>query len=307
MHRLPPHPSVPARPHKGPAPAFATHASASASPTRRRPSNALADARAAVATLAERTAPSPWRVDRTAFAARLARLVERPDLIQQRRLNLCGPAAFLRAWAMRDPAAFAAFAAALYDDGHARIGPLEVRPSPGSLIAEDYAALAAHHGGFPEAADWLTLGALRDSENAILGFHGRPDDTVSGMTFPREMARWLRATGCYEVVADETSPLVPVGMEYARSLRPDGATDVFILVNLHVLRELQQPTGRRRAASFLTNAFPDHWAMLEAPVEERPGGVLGVKVWSWGMMLQGEVAAATWRANCYGAVVATVG
>ncbi|MEO8084928.1 MAG: hypothetical protein ABI780_13980 [Ardenticatenales bacterium] len=287
--------------------AFAgAHADAHATPARRRTAPGLANARAFVAACAARTASSPWRVDRSAFTARLARLVAQPDVLQQRRLNLCGPAAFLRAWAMRDPAAFAAFAAALYDDGHARIGPFEVRPSPGSLIAEDYAALAARHGGFPEAADWLMMGALRDSENAILPFHGRPDDTVSGMTFPREMARWLRACGCYEVVADETSPLVPAGMEYARSLRPDAATDVFLLLNLHVLRELRQPTGRRRAATFLTNAFPDHWAVLAAPVEERPGGVVGVRVWSWGMVLQGEVAAETWRANFYGAVVARV-
>ncbi|MFN8424303.1 MAG: hypothetical protein U0470_13315 [Anaerolineae bacterium] len=54
------------------------------------------------------------------MAARLAKLVERPDLLQQRRLNLCGPAAFLRAWALRDLAAFARFGAALYDDAAGR-------------------------------------------------------------------------------------------------------------------------------------------------------------------------------------------
>lgn len=285
---------------------FATHATGSIAPSRRRPASALADARAVVASFAARTAPSPWRVDRAAFAARLAKLVERPDLLQQRRLNLCGPAAFLRAWALRDPAAFARFAAALYDDGHAPIGPLEVRPAPGSLIDADYAALAGRFGGFPEAADWLTMGALRDSENALIRFRGRPDDNVSGMTFPRELTRWLRACGCYADVRDETTPLVPAGMARSLALRPDGGTDVFVLLNLHVLRELQHPTGRRRAATFLVNAFPDHWAALAAPITERPGGKLFVRVWSWGVVLEGEVPAETWRANVYGAVVGRV-
>ncbi|MFN8424302.1 MAG: hypothetical protein U0470_13310 [Anaerolineae bacterium] len=49
------------------------------------------------------------------------------------------------------------------------------------------------------------MGALRDSENALIRFRGRPDDNVSGMTFPRELTRWLRACGCYADVRDETT------------------------------------------------------------------------------------------------------
>ena len=40
------------------------------------------------------------------------------------------------------------------------VSPLVVRPGVGSLIDENYADLAAKYGGFPEAADWMSMGAL---------------------------------------------------------------------------------------------------------------------------------------------------
>ncbi len=280
------------------------HAAVDARPNRP-PRHDLAAARDVVQAFAARTAPSPWRADRAAVAARLAKVIDRPDLLQQRRLNLCGPAAFLRAWAHHDPAAFARFAAALYDDGAASIGPLVVRPSAGSLVDADHAALAERFGrGFPEAADWMLMGALRDSENRVTKFRGLPDDAVSGMTFPGEIVRWLRATGAYADVADRTTRLVPAGIEAAFALRPSATTDVLVLMNLHLLREMQSPTGRRRAASYILRGFPDHWAALVAPVADRPGDRIGLRIWSWGTVLEGEVPKETFRANFYGAIIA---
>lgn len=264
----------------------------------------LDDARAILDAFAERRAPSPWRADRAAVARRLQALIARPDLIQQRRLNLCGPAVFLRAWARRDPAAIARFACDLYDHGEASLGGRTIRPFPGSLIDADHAALAAAHRDVPEAADWLLMGALRDSENAVAPFRGLPADNVSGMTFPSELVRWLEATGCYRRVVDRTTPLVPSTLAAARALAPSADTDVFVLVHLHALRELRQPTGRRRAAQFLLGAFPNHWAALVAPIEDAPGDRLRLRIWSWGTVLDGELARETWRANFYGAVVA---
>lgn len=283
-------------------PRLRARASVDASPS---PRPTLAAARDILAAFTARTTPSPWRADRAAVAARLAKLIDRPDLLQQRRLNLCGPAAFLRAWAHRDPAAFARFATALYDHGEAAIGSLIVRPSPRSLIDADHAALAKRHGrGFPEAADWMLMGALRDSENRVTTFRGLPDDNVSGMTFAGEIVRWLRATDCYATVADRTTRLVPAGLDAALALRPAPTTDVLVLLNLHLLRELQQPTGRRRAASYILRGFPDHWAALDAPIDAQPADRIGLRIWSWGTILEGYVPRETFRANFYGAVVA---
>ncbi len=162
----------------------------------------LDDARAVLDDFAARRAPSPWRADRAAVARRLRDLVDRPDLVQQRRLNVCGPAAFLRAWARHDPAAFARFATTLYDTGRAAIGELAIAPGP--LTDTDHAALADRHGrGIPEPADWMILGALRASENRLTTFRGRPEDALSAMTFPSELVRWLRATGLYADIVSE--------------------------------------------------------------------------------------------------------
>lgn len=265
----------------------------------------LDDARAVLDAFAARRAPSPWRADRAAVARRLRDLVDRPDLFQQRRLNVCGPAAFLRAWARHDPAAFARFATTLYDTGRAAIGELAIAPGP--LTDTDHAALADRHGrGIPEPADWMILGALRASENRLTTFRGRPEDALSAMTFPSELVRWLRATGLYADIVDRTTPLVPSPLATALAFAPSPTTDVFALVNLHLLRELRQPSGRRRAASFLLRAFPDHWAALVAPITPLPDDRLALRLWSWGTILEGDLPRATFRANWYGAIVATL-
>ena len=119
-----------------------------------------------------------------------------------------------------------------------------------------------------------------------------------------EIVRWLRATGAYADVADRTTRLVPAGIEAAFALRPSATTDVLVLMNLHLLRELQSPTGRRRAASYILRGFPDHWADLVAPVADRPGDRIGLRIWSWGTVLEGEVPKETFRANFYGAIIA---
>lgn len=273
--------------------------------TAHRPRRALDDAAATLEAFAARRASSPWRTDREAVARRLRTLVARPDLLQQRRLNLCGPAAFLRAWAKHDPAAFARFASTLYDTGRAQIGDLAIAPGP--LADTDHASLADRHGrGIPEPADWMLLGALRASENRLTTFRGRPEDALSAMTFPSELVRWLRATGLYADITDRTTPLVPSSLAAALVLAPSPTTDVFVLVNLHVLRELRQPSGRRRAASFLLRAFPDHWAALVAPITPLPDDRLALRLWSWGTILEGDVPRETFRANWYGAIVATI-
>ncbi|MFN8424301.1 MAG: hypothetical protein U0470_13305 [Anaerolineae bacterium] len=54
------------------------------------------------------------------------------------------------------------------------------------------------------------------------------------------------------------------------------------------------------------NAFPTTGRRSPRRSPERPGGKLFVRVWSWGVVLEGEVPAETWRANVYGAVVGRV-
>ncbi len=192
----------------------------------------VAEALTLVTAFAGRSLEGPWNgVDRAKVAKRLTDLVNAPSLISQAGLNLCGPAAFVRVWAQRDPAAFVRFATELYESGHSSIGESEVRSDDDSLLGQDYGALKAAHGdALPPEADWMVLGPLRDAENFFFDYEGTPEEDVSGITTPGEVVDWLRAAGSHRQVRDETNLFFTKGLAHADALAP-ATSDILLLIN----------------------------------------------------------------------------
>ena len=142
------------------------------------------DAHAIVAAFRGSTATSPWiSLSRSDVANRLDELIDDPRLFQQGNLNLCGPAAFLTVWTKRDPAAFARFATTLFDTGRATIGTMDVVPTD-ALVRNNFAAM----GTWIPQADWMTMGAIRNNDDAIFVWSGEAGETLPGITFPEEMS-----------------------------------------------------------------------------------------------------------------------
>jgi hypothetical protein len=273
------------------------------------------EARARIAALRAGTGTSPWKIARDALSDRLEELVEDPDLVDQDALNLCGPAALLRVWLVEDPLAVVQFASTLYERGAAFLGGLRIEPGPDSLIQHDYATLKAlveaqrpppaPFRAFCPVAEWMVLGAIRDSENVAFDFEGLPDELLagpSGLTTPGEIEVWLEAIGLYDEIREEANIFFTKGLAHARGLRP-GARDVLLLINAHMLRKVDGVLPRK-SGDFLVNAFPNHWVVLTTPITETPDGHVEFSCWSWGLSLDVSVTKKTFEANYYGALIA---
>ena len=123
-----------------------------------------------------------------------------PRSLQQGSLNLCGPTAFFQMAVQRDPAAIATFAATLYDKGSATLGNMSVSPNQ-DLLQADFAAMLqkAQDAGKASftAAEWMLFGALRNSTDVFWqgSWQGDPDQMLSAMTRPEELAGWMRDSG----------------------------------------------------------------------------------------------------------------
>lgn len=249
------------------------------------------------------TAISPWTLDREAMLDRLAELVNNPNPVNQDGLNLCGPAAFLRLWIARDPLAVVEFACTLYDEGKAAINHYKVEPDSDSLLAEDYAALDAANDNFIPPAEWMICGALRDAENFFFDFEGKPEEDVSAGTGPGELAEWFEATNLYGEITNDGNFFLTRSVAHALDLKPGNACDVALLINAHMLKQMNVKEGTQKSDDFILNAFPNHFIVLTAPIQETEDGKLFVQYWTWGQPYRGVIEKDIFESNYYGAVI----
>jgi len=221
-----------------------------------------------------------WRLDRRAVADRLHRLLDEPGLISQGRLNLCGPALLFKVWLERDPVACVTFASTLFEQGHARIGDLPVRPSRG-LLEHEYGRPGRRPTNCP-AADWMLMASVRDANNRIFPYRYERGirEAVAAMTLPGALRRWLSATGVYASVRDDTNLVLARGVAHARKLAPDPDRDVFLLV----ASEMFAGPGALpvRARRFVVSLLPNHWIALTSRVVEPGSRTVAFRFWSWG-------------------------
>lgn len=254
-----------------------------------------------------------WKLDRAEVLLRLRTLVQTPEVLNQRGLNACGPAVFFRIWFARDPAAAATFACALLRDGYAPIGAMMVSPDDDDLRAVDYAQVratvnAAHPGAMPEAADWMLLSALRDSENVFLDYLGQPytvGDAAAGITLPSSLASWLSATALYQTVSNETNLIVGANQGRLLGLIPTSDIDVVLFLNARSLYNLNPapPTTPAPGADLLS--VPDHYVLMRSPFAQwADPGWLQIDCWSWGSNYSGWQGSALFFSNYFGVLVA---
>jgi len=261
---------------------------------------------------------------------RLRELVSNPRLFQQGGLNLCGPAVFLCMWTGRDPVAFVRFATALFEDGTAAIGSLVVAPSS-ALLQRDYAAMLARMASDPSPqADWMTMGAIRNNDDALFVWTGDPNQGLPGLTLPEDLTTWLQATGLYRPIENQANWASIAGWPHASNLLLYGGQDVALLLNTNALiggtaRSLRncnapgntaEPTPTENPVTpddrFLLNQFPNHYVMLlNSPTTnydpaDADSGSVWLSLWTWGQSLSYEVPVRAFVDNYYGAVIATL-
>jgi len=266
------------------------------------------DAVAVVETFRSSTATSPWTsLDRTQIADRLEAILRDPRSITQGALNLCGPAAFFNIVASRHPVAVAQAATALFDTGACDIGGLHIEPKS-DLTSASYADMLAKMGAnVAPQADWMLLGALRNTTNVFWqpDWKGNPDQELAGMTRPEELASWLTSTGFFATIADNGKWASNPGIPNAENLRLTPGTDNAILINANMLAAAGQTAFDN---TFILSSFPNHWVvLLSEVVADTTKQVVDVSLWTWGKSLLAlSIPQQAFLDNYYGAVTTTL-
>ena len=263
------------------------------------------DARDIIGNFGAETAASPWTsLTRATIAQRLGEIVADPRQVQQGALNLCGPAAFYSQWAKRDPVAFANFATQLYDNGSAKIGSLQLSPGQ-DLLQANYADMVPRMGSaVSPAADWMILGALRNSTDVFWqgSWEGDPKQELAALTRPEELASWFSAAGIYAKVDNQANWATAAGIPHALSLALRPGTDISLLIHANLMAtSLNKPYD----TSWLKSQFPNHFVVLLGDiVQDVQTKNIRLSVWSWGDVKPLVVSQDDFVANYYGAVIA---
>jgi hypothetical protein len=209
-------------------------------------------------------------------------------------------------------------ATALYDKGSGPFGSITVKgdglfghnPLTWSDLSVD--ASGKIDGRVPKGewlADWMLLASLRRSEdsasNATFEFDGKPDDGVSGITWPAEMQKWLSKGLGYRKVSDETNLVFNKDLDHLTRLSPDASRAVVLFLNVDVLsgsgKKSKKSKGSGRGS--VLEAFPNHYAPLLKPAKDDGSQV---EVWSWGQIVQLPALKerSRWEEGYFGALVA---
>jgi hypothetical protein len=150
----------------------------------------------------------------------------------------------------------------------------------------------------------MICGALRDAENLFFDFEGKPEEDVSAGTGPGELAEWFEATNLYATVRDEGNFFLTRGVDHALGLKPGNTRDVALLINAHMLKQMNVTAGTKKSDDFITSAFPNHFIVLTSAIKETTDGKLRMEYWTWGQQYTGTIEKAIFEANYYGAVIA---
>jgi hypothetical protein len=152
------------------------------------------DALALVDRFAAKTGAGQWKqILRREVAEQLKIRVNNPIFINQGTAGVCVPAAFVYGIAQEKPLEYATAVTDLYDTGLAYIGKLKLAPC--------YDLLCAPRPGGVEAADWVILSSIRDSENWFFDYESDKD---SGGSTVSETKKWLERAGYTQIIVQET-------------------------------------------------------------------------------------------------------
>ena len=143
--------------------------------------------------------------------------------------------------------------------------------------------IQAAPGGGANAADWIMLATIRDSNNWFLSPAGWFGSNAAGMTIPSSMEGWFRSAGYKDIVNITYLALKPIpsvlAMEAARASRLFSAGyKVVMFIDSDMLKPDDQDD--------LVSMYPDHWVALNSTITDRGiinyDGPVSFHVYTWG-------------------------
>jgi hypothetical protein len=252
------------------------------------------DAKQMVDEFAARTSGSLWiHINRADVAAGLKERIDDPDKIDQADCNLCGPADYCWDLASDKPKLYAQLGIDLYEKASALIGSLKVKPTK-DLLNHYLPSTSTIN-----AADWVTMASIRDSDNWIIDFQSE-SDAAAGITMPHSLTSWFKDTGYTKVVNDTNvyfSKNLACAKEASR-LRGDGYR-VCLFINANMIDVKTQDDS---------STTPDHWVMLTSAMTITGTTSIKFRIYTWGserdVPSSGTLTVAHFLDNFYGYVAA---
>ena len=215
-------------------------------------------------------AGSPWRnLNWAAVREGAKKRVDSPSDMNQKNLNVCGPATVAHMLLTADPVGYANLVIQVFSSATIQ----------GTQMNEDLLNNAPpldSAGVQMEQVDWMLLSAMRDSENWLMDYEGTPDEDFSAMTTPGEIADWMESLlGCVETES------------YTSYLPWEEATDDAVTVS-----ELLSTYGDGVFVAMLVDSdrleysnegmnVPTHWIRLMEPMHFYDA-VITFKAYTWG-------------------------
>lgn len=183
--------------------------------------------------------------------------------------SLCGPAAFFYCLQMDRPDVYAQAAKDLWQFGKTKIGALEIAPGDGCRhpAGNFYDTFGPRILGL----DWMTLAALRDSENRVLSFDTL-DSPLAGITMWQTLTEWFEKAGYIKVFSNVG--VTQAGIQGIQDLNNyvQKGYKVISLINDSLL----EGSSSERAT------YPTHWIVWDGPVTEDSDDNVHLKLFSWG-------------------------
>jgi hypothetical protein len=275
----------------------------------------IADARALVEDFRNRDGAGEWpALDRNTVADRVLELLgpESSDetgnadaagrALFQGSMNLCGPAAFLAFVIKRDPLMFATYTTDLFDTGEGALGLMRIVPGDDIRLADYAGYIPRMTSGVCPQADWMVMGALRNSTDAFWtgSFHGDPEQELAAGTRPAELAEWMEQSGLYADVRNEANWMQSAGYPHAAGLPLWEGADVAALINSDLINAAR---NRPASSAWPLTEFPNHWVIvLGETAKDVTKDAVFFNIWSWGESHVLDVPIDAFVQNYYGAV-----
>jgi hypothetical protein len=184
-------------------------------------------------------------------------------------------------WIARDPVGFIKFATTLFDTGQSAVGSMNFAPGS-DLVGQDYNAMQAKMSVVSAQADWMVMGAIRNSTNVFWQgtWAGDPAQMLAGLTRPEEVTSWLQATGIYSQVSNQANWAATKGIPHATGLNLLPGTDIILLINVNLIKAAN---GSPVDANWLLNQFPNQYiVLLTQMVQNVTTQNIEFVPWSWG-------------------------
>lgn len=206
--------------------------------------------------------------------ARVENLPASAYKVHQRGAPLCGPAAIVFELISRDPARYISICQELYESGVFHTRTKRVAPRDGLLKSKPRSDM--------HVADWMVLGALRDTENDIHPYPGEGyenSEKIAGITYPWEMEGWTKDLLCFDRVKYESFVFYGEldAMRRARRIRNSGGV-AFMMIHSAMVGKPEPLVST-----------PNHWVsfvggllIAEGSDTYRDTGHIEFNVYTWG-------------------------